>query len=245
MPARFSESISVVMPALDEVECVDDCLERAVAALQEMFDRFELILVDDGSTDGTAERVEALQDRLPQLCLIRHPKNLGYGRALRTGFEAARHDLVFFTDADGQFDLAQLAGAVPLLASADVVLGYRRVPRYKFTRRMLSRTYNVLVRWLFGVKVRDVDCSFKLFRRHVVDAMQLTTDDFFIDTEIVAQVGVMDVRTVEYPVDHFPRHAGSTTVRASHIPRTLWTVAKMFFRTKFRQAPATNPASLS
>lgn len=226
-------SISVVLPAYDEEDCIAEAVQACLDYLPTAFASWEVLVVDDGSTDRTAEIVDGLSVDQPGLKLIRHGANKGYGRAIATGFEAATGDLVFFTDADCQFDIRELSHSLPLLEDADVVFGFR-VYRYDSVLRcILSWTYNQIVRVLFLVKVRDVDCSFKLFKRSVVERLRLETSDFFIDTEMVARVSRMGARSVEQGVRHYPRKAGRTTVRPSHIPLTLWTVARMWWRLTF------------
>jgi hypothetical protein len=137
---------------------------------------------------------------------------------------------VFFTDADNQFDIREISDLIPLLAQADAVFGFRIYRYDSVLRCILSWVYNRLVRILFRVKVRDVDCSFKLFTRQVVDQLVIESKDFFVDTEMVARTARMGFRVVEKGVRHYPRTAGHTTVRTSDIPRTLKTVARMWFR---------------
>jgi glycosyltransferase involved in cell wall biosynthesis len=244
---RFQRSISVVLPAFNEAANIEKAAGTARDYLAEDFARFEVIVVDDGSKDETAAIVQRMADADPRIKLVRHPRNLGYGRAIADGFAAATGELVFFTDADNQFDIRELRDFVPLADDYDAVLGFR-VYRYDSVLRcILSWGYNRIVRVLFRVRVRDVDCSFKLFTRAVVDKLALESNDFFIDTEMVARTRKLGFRVIEKGVRHYPRTAGHTTVRASHIPRTLWTVAKMWFRINFprkarERAPAAEPA---
>jgi dolichol-phosphate mannosyltransferase len=137
---------------------------------------------------------------------------------------------VFFTDADNQFDITELAEHWTLLENLDMLVGYR-VYRYDpFTRLVASWAYNRLIRILFRVRVRDVDCSFKVMRRQRLDSIVLLSEDFFIDTELVARARKWNWRISEVGVRHFPRKAGRTTVRPSDVPRTLRVVLKMWFR---------------
>jgi len=229
-PPVFEQSMSIVLPAFNEEECIQAAVSRCVEFLDRCYKDWEVVVVDDGSVDETAALVARMVREEPRIKLVRHPRNLGYGCALRSGFEAARGELVFYTDADCQFDVRELVDTMPLLERHDAVFGFR-VYRYdSVIRCVLSWIYNRLVRVLFLVKVRDVDCSFKLFTRRVVDNLHLESEDFFVDTEIVARAAKMGARIVEKGVRHYPREAGHTTVRPSHIPRTLWTVAKMWFR---------------
>jgi len=223
--------LSVVLPAYNERENITDAVDRAVEALEgiEELDSFEVIVVDDGSSDGTDEIARELLERYaPRMRLLRHRINEGYGAAIATGFKAARGDLVFYTDADNQFDVSELRWFLPLVEHADVIVGFRAYRYDTAIRSFLSWAYNLLVRVLFRVRVRDVDCAFKLFRREVLEKVTIESRDFFVDTEMVAKARKWNFRVVEKGVRHYPRLSGETTVRASDIPRTLLTVATMW-----------------
>lgn len=224
--------LSLVLPAYNEEAALPEAIEQC-RRLVGLIPSTEVIIVDDGSTDSTPALVEAATKSLPWLRLVRHERNLGYGRALRTGFAAATGGFVFFTDSDNQFEITELAEHWSLLENTDMLMGYR-VYRYDpFTRLVASWGYNQLVRLLFRVRVRDVDCSFKVMRRSKLDAIVLLSNDFFIDTEIVARARKWNWRIVEVGVRHFPRRAGKTTVQPSDVPRTLAVVFKMWFRIHF------------
>lgn len=227
-------SISIVLPAYNEEDNIDTAVGAARTACSPLTKRWEVIVVDDGSSDTTAARVGAIAAKDHRISLITFPENRGYGSALRAGFRAARGDLIFYTDSDLQFDMKELRYFLPLMETADVALGFR-VYRYDTVLRcILSWIYNRMVRVLFRVKLRDVDCAFKLFRREVLEAIDLETVDFFVDTELVAKACKWNFRIVEKGVRHYPRAAGQTTVRASDIPRTLRTVARMWARIYLR-----------
>ena len=228
----MATNISVVLPALNEAENISVAVERALAVLGELADEHEVVVVDDGSTDGTREIVEGLMaTHHPRVRLAVHPANRGYGAALRTGFSLTRYDLVFYTDADNQFDPGDLKHFLPLIDEYDLVVGFR-VYRYDtMLRSVLSWIYNKLVSVLFRVRVRDVDCAFKLFRREVLEKITIECDDFFVDTELVAKARRWNFRLLEKGVRHYPRMAGETTVQPSHIARTLRTIATMWRRT--------------
>ncbi|MEO0652657.1 MAG: glycosyltransferase family 2 protein [Planctomycetota bacterium] len=229
-------TISIVLPAYNEVECIGEAIERASEALESGFLDWELIVVDDGSSDGTRAVIEAAETLDPRVRLVAHEQNQGYGAALANGFRASRMDLVGYTDSDLQFDFREFEqlGQRIVDEEVDVVFGFR-IYRYDAVLRcLLSWTYNRLVRVLFGVGVRDVDCAFKLFRREAVERLVLESTDFFVDTEMVAESGRLGLRMVEQGVRHYPRYAGSTTVRPSDIPRTLRTVARMWWAIRKR-----------
>lgn len=223
--------ISAVLPALNEQENLELAVDRAVEALAGMTDEFEVIVVDDGSTDGTLDVAKELMRKHGALVrVVVHPVNRGYGAALRSGFSVTRGDLVFYTDADNQFDVGELSYFLPLIEDYDVAVGFR-VYRYDTAlRSILSWVYNRIISVLFRVKVRDVDCAFKLFRREVLEKIQIECDDFFVDAELVAKARKWNFRILEKGVRHYPRLAGETTVQASHITRTLHEIALMWKR---------------
>ncbi len=237
MSVVFEKGITVILPAYNEEACIEEAVTQCVEYLPTRFADHEVLVVDDGSQDGTADIVRRLGEAHPTVKLVRHGTNRGYGRAIATGFETASMPLVFFTDADCQFDIRELTDVAPLIEGQDAVLGFR-VYRYDSVLRcFLSWSYNRLVRVLFLIPVRDVDCSFKLFTKEILERMPLESKDFFIDTEIVARLGKLRARIVEKGVRHYPRKAGHTTVRASHIPKTLWTLGRMWFRIHFGRKP--------
>jgi glycosyltransferase involved in cell wall biosynthesis len=224
-------SLSVILPAFNEAANVALLLERALATLPGISDDFEVILVDDGSTDATAAAAQPYVDaEHPRVRLVRHVRNVGYGAAIRTGFAHAGKDLVFYTDADNQFDLSELEYFVPLIEHHDVVIGFR-VYRYDSVLRcIVSWCYNRLVGVLFRVRVRDVDCSYKLFRREAVDKLEIECEHFFVDTELVAKARKWNFRIAEKGVRHYPRTAGETKVQPSDVNRTLREIARIWRR---------------
>ena len=220
-----------MLPAYNEEPNIDPMIDRCLEALPTISDDFEVIVVDDGSSDGTREAVRArLNDSYPALRLLVHDRNRGYGAAIRTGLQHARKDLIFYTDADRQFDVAELVYFLPMIEDLDLVIGFR-VYRYDSAfRSVISWGNNRLVGLLFRIRVRDVDCAFKLMRAEVRDKLWLQTDDFFIDTEIVARARRWNFRIGEKGVRHFPRVAGETTVAAGDVARTLRTIGHMWRR---------------
>jgi glycosyltransferase involved in cell wall biosynthesis len=231
MSGAVPTSVSVVLPALNEEANIERAVTRALEVMAELGLDHEVIVVDDGSTDGTRAVVQELvNQRQPNVRLLVHNQNVGYGAALRTGFSEARKDLVFFTDTDNQFDISEIAYFLPQMDRFDVMTGFR-VYRYDTVlRSMLSWIYNRLVTVLFRVRVRDVDCAFKLFRREVVEQVTIETDNFFVCCELLAKARKWNFRIGEKGVRHYPRTAGETTVRPSDIPRTLTEMGLMWQR---------------
>jgi|GEM_PF-444479 len=233
---KFAQKVAIVLPAYNEQECIVDAVQDCLEFLPRCFERYEVVCVDDGSRDETAALIRGLERAHDgRVRGVYFEKNRGYGAAIVAGFRAADADLLFFTDSDRQFDITELEPAVELLEEegVDAVFGFR-VYRYdSVIRCFTSWVYNRLVRILFGVKVRDVDCAFKLFRREVIDRMDVACTDFFIDTELVARTAKLGFRSTEMGVRHLPRTAGRTTVHPGHIPRTLMTVARMWLLIHF------------
>src|SRR5262245_22424541 len=162
------ERVSLVLPAYNEQAAIRQAVLEACAALAELTDAYEVLVVDDGSRDDTAVVVAELAASRPQVRLLRHERNRGYGAALRTGFAAARFERVAFTDADCQFHLADLGRLLPLSDRYPLVVGWRQARQDPWRRRFLSRGYNLLTRALLGTRVRDCDCALKVFRRDVL-----------------------------------------------------------------------------
>jgi glycosyltransferase involved in cell wall biosynthesis len=204
-------SLSVVLPCFNEEANVAAAIEGAVAAARQCSDRYEIVVVDDGSTDGTARVVGELAAREPNLRAIIHTRNRGYGAALRSGIRAARMEWVLLADADLQFDLRDLADFVPLARSADALWGRRLVRQDTLLRRFYASTWNWLVRGLFAVRVHDVDCGFKLIRADVLRGMNLQTTGAMISTELAVQCRAQGARFAEIGVRHHPRIAGEET----------------------------------
>src|SRR5262245_34560606 len=227
--------LSLVLPAYNEEANIERAVREAAAAAARLTPEYGRVVVDDGSRDATGARLDALRPELgTRLEVVRHPSNRGYGAALRSGFAATRGELVFYTDSDNQFDLTELGGFLPLMADCDAVLGYRVDRQDPWTRRAASGFFNRLSSIAFGMSVRDLNCSFKLFRGDLLRALPLESDDFFIDTEMVARMHHGGWRYVERGVRHFPRRAGRSTVRFRDVPRTLAAIARFWPRLRAR-----------
>jgi glycosyltransferase involved in cell wall biosynthesis len=200
--------LSLVFPVFDEEANVGPLLASAVALGRRLGQSFEIVVVDDGSRDESALRIAAACARHPEITSVSHASNRGYGAALRTGLRAARGALVFFSDADLQFDLAELTDLLAHTESFDVVAGVRTPRRDPWGRRVLAWGWGTLVNALFDLRVRDIDCAFKLFRREVLDAMPIASLGALVNTEILVRARAAGFRIRQVPVTHRPRPAG-------------------------------------
>ena len=224
-------TLSVVLPAFNEQGNIERAVRSAAEAVAPLVDDYELVVVDDGSRDETPTILKRLGEELgPHLQVVTHTTNLGYGIALRAGFDAARGRYIFYTDADNQFDLHELARFLPALDDVDVdaILGYRVGRQDGAFRLMVSNGYNAIASFAFGMNVRDLNCSFKLFRREALTALHLEEDHFFIDTEIVVQLHRAGYRYSQDGVRHYPRTSGKSTVSPTDVPRTFFALLKLW-----------------
>jgi hypothetical protein len=209
--------LSLCMPAYNEQDVIEDTLDAAVAILSAFVERFEVIVVDDGAKDRTGELVANYAKRDPRIRLIRHPENRGYGAAVSTGLRAAKGDLVAFSDSDGQFSFLDLAQLLVRLPGTDIVVGYRYQRADHWMRRFNAWGWGRLVRLVLGVRIRDLDCAFKIFPRQVIEQIQLTSGGAAINAEIMAQCTHGGLKVRETPVRHFPRYSGAPTGAARKV----------------------------
>lgn len=230
--------ISLVIPTFNEAATIEQAVQEADAALGSLFGDFEVLVVDDGSTDDTTAILAHLQLEYAHLRLLHHPVNRGYGAALRTGFAAARFPLVAFTDADCQFDLHDLGPMAKRAADVPIVAGYRVNRQDTPRRRFLSRGYNRLSRALLGTRVRDCDCALKVFRRDVLADLLPESSGFFVNTEMLARARRLGLAVVEVPVTHRPRAGGASKVSLREVPRTLRTLLAFWWREAITSRPA-------
>jgi glycosyltransferase involved in cell wall biosynthesis len=204
-------SISVVLPAYNEEPNIGSMVSEVVGVMSGLSDDYEVLVVNDGSRDRTAAVVTELSQRYPQVRLIDHAVNKGYGAALYTGFTNARKDLIFFTDSDKQFNVAEITRLLPLLDQADLVVGYRAPRRDPFKRRLFGKGWSLVVTMLFGYTARDIDCAFKLFRREIMDNINIESRGATFSAEFLVRAKRKGYRIREVAVTHLPRRAGSQT----------------------------------
>lgn len=218
--ARASEAprprLTFFFPAYNEQENVEGTVERALADIGPLVDgSLEVLIVDDGSTDRTPELADALATAHPEV-RVHHQPNRGYGGALKAGFANAWGELICFSDGDLQFDLKEMQRLLDRLHDGekkpvDAVIGYRIKRRDPFHRIFIAKTYNAIVSVLFGLRVRDIDCAMKLFRREVFDGLRLDAEGPFLSAELLIKLRARGARMAQVGVNHYPRAAGTNT----------------------------------
>jgi glycosyltransferase involved in cell wall biosynthesis len=222
---RPVESISAFFPCFNDEASIGSVVETASKTLEQLRVDGELIVVNDGSTDGSARVLEELAPALPlPLRVVTHEQNRGYGGALLSGFAAATKQWVFYTDGDGQFDPAELAVLVEHASDeVDIVQGYKLARADNLARRVIGRAYHRVVAFMFGLRIRDTDCDFRLIRRSLLERMKLVHSTGVICVELVRKLQDAGARFVEVPVHHYPRrHGHSQFFRPWSVIRSLW-----------------------
>lgn len=203
--------ITIFFPCYNEEQNVERVTKEALAVAGLISDDYEIIIVNDGSKDRTAEIADSLANEYPVVRVIHHEVNKGYGGALQTGFKNASKELVFYTDGDGQFKIEEITKLLPFIENFDIVSGYRISRRDPFIRKVNAFMWGALVNALFKIRVSDVDSAFKLYRRKIFDEIILTAQGALIDTEVLAKAKAKGFTITEVGVNHYPRVAGEQT----------------------------------
>lgn len=231
------KEVSAFFPAYNEEGNIENVVKTAESVLSEFSDKYEIIVVDDGSSDKTAEIVRNLSKENDRIRVVSHEKNMGYGMALRTGFKSCKYEWIVFSDSDGQFDFSEFPNFIneQEKTKADLVVGYYMKRKVSPIRKMNSRIWQLLIWVLLGLKVRDIDCGFKFIRKKVIDSMVLTSErGAFISTEFLVKAKEEKFKIVEIPVNHYPRKEGQATGASLKVIlssfRDLYKIKKTFIR---------------
>lgn len=255
-PARkFPYGISVFFPAFNDAPTLPALIEKTFATLSEHATDFEVIVVNDGSADSTAAVLEDLRVKFqPNFRVVTHEVNRGYGGALRSGFAAATRDFVFYTDGDAQYDVTELPKLLELVDdSTGLVNGYKMERNDPWHRIWIGKAYNRFARFLFGVKLRDIDCDFRLIRRKVMDDIELVSTSGTICVELVRRIEMSPWSVAEVGVHHYPRlHGRSQFFRVKSLLNTLLQLIRLYCQivvlgrwrsVRKTEAPAANTVS--
>jgi glycosyltransferase involved in cell wall biosynthesis len=211
VPASRPAGLSIFFPAYNDSGTIASMVIRAIQAASELTPDFEVIVVNDGSSDATAEIADELARTYPNVRVVHHSKNRGYGGALQTGFRSATKEWIFYTDGDAQYDPAELAVLwASMTPEADLVNGYKISRSDPLHRIVIGRLYHHFVSRLFGLKVRDVDCDFRLMRRSIFERINLEKTSGVICLEMMKKITDAGFRIVEVPVHHYHRAFGKS-----------------------------------
>lgn len=224
-------SISAFFPCYNEEKNVEKLLTKAAQFLPTIAYDYEIIVVDDGSSDATTEIARNFLRENPKVKIIRHETNMGYGAALRTGFDNSEKEYIFFTDGDNQFDIREIVKLLPYIKDFDIVAGFRIKRRDNFIRRLNAKCFNLLVRLLFGLKVKDIDCAFKIFKRDVIGNLKLQSSGAFINAEFLIRATRRGYKIKEIGVSHYPRQWGTQTGAS---PRVVLRAFHELFKFKYK-----------
>jgi hypothetical protein len=231
---RFSPSLSVFFPAYNDAPSLPSLIERTFATLRRVATDYEVIVVNDGSADNTGEVLEELQRQYaPLLRVVTHEQNRGYGAALRSGFAAATKEYIFYTDGDNQYDPAELEQLLcAVTPSTGLVNGYKIERSDPWHRVAIGWLYNRFARWLFRIRLRDIDCDFRLIRRSALDLESLRSTGGTICVELVRSLELSGAEVIEIPVHHYPRRYGrSQFFRVGSLAVTFLQLCRVFFQT--------------
>lgn len=205
---RKLSSVSFFCPAYNEEKNLPKLIPAVHAFLSSITDIFEILIIEDGSPDLTLEVAQSLSKTYPEIRIIRHEKNKGYGATVRDGFLNAKYDYVTYTDADNQYDIKELRDAIPLLENVDIVSGYVREKAVSPARKLQSIVFNTLLNVLFLVRIRDINCSMKIYKRKVLDTISIKSTTAFIDAEMLIRAKRAGFSIAQFPVTHFHRTEG-------------------------------------
>jgi len=233
MPAPKFPSLSVFFPAYNDAPSLPPLIARTFEVLEAHVADYEVIVVNDGSRDATAQVLETLRvSYAPRLRVITHPRNLGYGGALRSGFQAATREFVFYTDGDGQYDTGELPSMLALAGpGTGLVNGYRLERNDPRHRIWIGRVYNFCARLMFRIRIRDIDCDYRLIRRELLDRIRLTSTSGTICVELVRKLELSGCPIVETGVHHYPRrHGCSQFFRVRSLALTLVQLLRLWVR---------------
>jgi glycosyltransferase involved in cell wall biosynthesis len=232
-------NISFFFPVYNDDNTIEPLTKRTVEVLRDIANEFEIVIVNDGSRDRSGEVADEMAARYPQVTAVHHTCNLGYGKALQTGFaHANRYEWICFTDGDFQYDPAELYAIVDRISRYDMIIGFRRQRVYGPLRIAMSATLNLLVHWAFGTSFRDIACGFKIVHRSVLHNIRLTSNSGFIGAELVVRAVFQGFHVGEVAINTYVREFGdSAVVSVRNITNTvkdLWKVRRELFRNQPR-----------
>ena len=228
-------SISVVMPAYNEKDNIEEAVSSALKVLKDVSDDYEIIIVDDGSIDGTNQILDTIAKQIPALRVIHHDKNYKFGRTVRDGIAAARKDLVFLTDSDNPIDMDDMKKAIPLMKEYDFVNGRRLTREPSVKRIVYTAVYNRMIQAIFRLNVGDVNFSYKMIKRGLLQKLDLRSEGSFIDAEMLIEAKRLGARIREINIMYYPRVVGESTLASpAIIVKILYEMSTYIVRRLFK-----------
>ncbi len=221
------QKLSVFLPSYNEEKNLPFLIGECDRYLKSHLEKYEIIVIDDGSTDETTSVVINLQKKFKRLRLVKHDGNLGYGRAISTGIKESKYPWTFFMDSDNQFKIEDLEKFLNH-DDYDLIIGYRLKRNDPLKRLIASRIYGLLVKILFNLKIRDIDCAFKLMRKSAVENLGIISTSFFASTELLVRAQKNDLKIKEIGVHHYPRKEGVSTVTLARVKQSLLELGKLY-----------------
>ena len=221
--------LSVVFPAFNDSLSLPEIISKTSRLLPGLATRFEIIIVNDGSLDKTQSVLEKLQNHFPFISIIKHQKNLGYGKSLLDGFTKAKYDYIFYTDSDGQYDVGELRELIKAMdPKTEMVTGFKLNRSDSLSRRLIGSLYNRLIKMVFKLKVSDVDCDFRLFKKKILRNLKLRAMSGSFDAEFMKKIQEKGVIIKEIPVHHYSRKFGkSQFFSLPNLFTTFWELTKL------------------
>ncbi|MDP4011096.1 MAG: glycosyltransferase family 2 protein [Candidatus Roizmanbacteria bacterium] len=224
-------NISVVLPIYNEDKIISATIREVLNRLPKYVQKYEILAVDDGSTDKTAQILSTLSRKHTSIRVITHSPNKGYGAALQSGIQKAKYSWIFFMDSDLQFDVHDIKSLIDVAERNDLIVGYRKDRADHARRIYMSHIYNTFVRFLFPLPVRDVDCAFKLMRKSTLLEIGTLSNSFFVSSELMIKAALSGARILELPVKHLPRPAGYSKVTPIQILKTVLDLGRIYLAT--------------
>jgi glycosyltransferase involved in cell wall biosynthesis len=230
------ESLTVFFPVYNEEESIPLLIDSASKIIPKFAKDYELIIINDGSTDQSEKIAKSLTAGKNHWRLISHPKNLGYGEVLKTGIREAKKDWLFFTDGDMQFDLEELANFLSYTTDFQVIIGYRKKRAEGLSRSINARLFKIYIDLLFRLHVKDIDCAFKLIKTDLLKNLTLNSGSAFTSSEILYRLKKQKIKFKELPVNHYPRKYGQATgANFQVIIKACYEALQVYLNTKFPQ----------
>lgn len=230
------DGLSVFFPSFNEAENIETLIINALKIVPSYAQKFELIIINDGSVDNTISKVENLSKLYPQVKLVNHSTNLGYGAALKSGFKAAKYPWLFFTDADLQFDLKELQKFLPFTQDYQAIIGYRKNRAEGQSRIRNAKLFKLFIDLLFRVHVQDIDCAFKLFDTKLIQSLNLKSNGAFLSAELLYQLKKKGTKFKQIAVHHYRRLRGNPTgANLQVIIKAVLDAMKLYLSIKFHR----------